>query len=434
MKENQTQVTKGIAVIGLGFIGLPLALSFAMRGARVRGIDVLPELIEEINHGVSHHLEQYNGMTIRDILKEQLQTGQFRATTSYQEASQEVDTYIVTVGIPVANGAGNYSYIDSACSSIAKVLKKGDTVIIRSTVIPGTTEERIAPLLQEVSGLVPGEDFYLAYASERIAEGKAFEEFENMPLAMGGINEQSAQRVKEILTIVTRAEVTISNIKTVETAKVIENIQRDVNIAMVQEFAKFAQSFGIDTGELIKVANTHKRVNLLVPGPGVGGYCLPNAFYYLEPKATELGVSLNLLKRARDINDGVPNHIVTRVEKELGTLVGKKVAVLGLAMKDYSNDDRISPPIDIVKVLQERGAQVLAYDPAVVTEYSFKHSNLKDCIEQADAMLLLAMQEEFRHLNWAEVIQQMKPNAVVFDAKNVIAKDQISNHVTLLKI
>jgi UDP-N-acetyl-D-mannosaminuronic acid dehydrogenase len=451
---NNINSTKGIAVIGLGFIGLPLALSYAIRGVRVVGIDVLPDLIDEINQGVTHHLERYNDLSIRDILNEQLTAKRFHATTDYLEASKLVDTYIVTVGIPVNNSIPNYDYIDGACTSIAKVLKKGDTVIIRSTVIPGTTEERIAPLLENHSGLTAGEDFYLAYASERIAEGRAFEEFENMPLALGGINQASGEHARAILTIVTKADVTISNIKTVETAKVIENIQRDVNIAMVQQFASFANSFGIDTVELIKVANTHKRVNLLTPGPGVGGYCLPNAYYYIEPKANELGVSLELLSLARNINDNVPNKIIERIEQtfrpqaldtkmqSIEPLAGKKVAVLGLAMKDFSNDDRISPPIDIVKLLQEKGARVFAYDPAVVTNYDFKYDNLQDCVENADALLLLTMQDEFTNLKWNELIKLMNDNVTIFDAKNRISMTDLqqtqasdnSKQVKLLKI
>ena len=253
-----------IAVIGLGFIGLPLSLSYAMHGARVIGLDVLPGLIQDINSGVTHHLESYEGRTIRDILKEQLNNGRFRATSDYHEASREVDTYIITVGIPIKDGEPDYRGFDACCSTLAGVLKRGDTVIVRSTVVPGTTEERVLPMLER-SGLKAGEDFYLAYASERIAEGRAFEEFISMPLAMGGINEASVEKAKQILSFVTKAEITVSDIKVVETSKVIENIQRDVNIAMVQQFARFAEKVGIDTFELIKVANTHKRVNLLTP-------------------------------------------------------------------------------------------------------------------------------------------------------------------------
>lgn len=462
IKTNETatdQITTGIAVIGLGFIGLPLALSFALRGAKVVGIDVLPELINEINRGITHHLERYNDRTIREILNEQLQAKRFHATTDYIEASQLVNTYIVTVGIPVNNSIPDYSYLDSACNSIGQVLKPNDTVIIRSTVIPGTTEEHVLPILEKVSNLKAGKDFYLAYASERIAEGRAFEEFENMPLAYGGINQASALRAREILTIVTKADVTESTIKTVETAKVIENIQRDVNIAMVQQFAAFANSFGIDTSELIRVANTHKRVNLLTPGPGVGGYCLPNAYYYIEPKAKELGLSLDLLGLARRINDAVPCKIVNRIEQtfltqlqddktsasiKTGTspLKDKKIAVLGLAMKDFSNDDRISPPIDLVKILLDKGAKVFAHDPAVISQYDFKYDNLDECINGADVLILLTMQDQFKDINWGQLAEQMlnsnqdsevaeivNRRITIFDAKNKINRDELYNHL-----
>jgi UDP-N-acetyl-D-mannosaminuronic acid dehydrogenase len=425
-----------IAVIGLGFIGLPLALTYAMKGANVTGIDVLSRLVEEINAGHSHHLEYYQGKSLAEILREQLAANRFKATSSYTEAAQKVDHYIVTVGIPVVNGDPNLTYLTSACEELVKVLKKGDTVIIRSTVIPGSTEELVLPLLEQ-SGLKAGTDFYLAYASERIAEGRAFEEFINMPLAMGGINEISAKKAKEALQFVTEAEVTVSDIKVVETSKVIENVQRDVNIAMVQEIARFCEKMGMDTFELIKVANTHKRVQLLTPGPGVGGYCLPNALYYLLPKARELGVKIDLLETARKVNDSVPQVLVDLIEQSLQSngkkLTGSKVAVLGLAMKDFSNDDRISPPHHIVDILQERGAQVRAFDPAVPNHYEYKVDQLATAVQDADALLYLAVQEEFLEINWNSVLSAMADTPVLLDTKNRIP-GSVAERATLIRI
>jgi len=415
-----------VAVVGLGFIGLPLALSYAMKGANVIGIDVVPELVEDINRGISHHQEYYEGKSLAEILREQLNAGRFRATTSYEEAARLVDTYLITVGVPVRNGDPDLAPLRSACSSLARVLKKGDTVIVRSTVIPGTTEEVIRPLLEQ-SGLVAGTDFYLAYSSERIAEGRAFEEFRTMPLAVGGVNEASVERAKAVLAYVTEAEITVSSIKVVETAKVIENIQRDVNIAMVQQFARFAEKMGLDTFELIRVANTHKRVNLLLPGPGVGGYCLPNALYYLLPKARELGVGVELLELARRINDGVPNVLVNMLDEALRdegkTLAGSRVAVFGLAMKDYSNDDRISPAHTVVRLLQEAGAEVRAYDPVVPASYPFKVDSAEQAVEGADALALLTVQKSFAHLDWTSLVARMNGHPVLLDAKNHLPKE-----------
>ncbi|WP_234410534.1 nucleotide sugar dehydrogenase [Caldalkalibacillus mannanilyticus] len=281
-----------VAVIGLGFIGLPLSLSYAMKGANVIGIDVNQTLIEEINRGHSHHLEYYQGKSLQDILREQLQAKSFRATTSYQEAAEVVDHYIITVGVDVKNGDPQFAHLQSAMETLASVLKKNDTVLVRSTVVPGTTEEMVKPILER-GGLEAGKDFYLGYSSERIAEGRAFEEFITMPLAVGGINEESRIKARELLQVVTEAPIHETEIKIVETAKVVENIQRDVNIAMVQEIARFAEATGMDTYELIKTANTHTRVQLLVPGPGVGAivYRMPSTIYY--PKRKNIRFLLN---------------------------------------------------------------------------------------------------------------------------------------------
>lgn len=425
-----------VAVIGLGFIGLPLSLSYAMKGAKVLGLDINEGLIKEINKGNSHHLEYYEGKSLKDILNEQIAAGRFSATSSYEDLPDAVDHYIITVGIDVINGDPQLGNLKAAMGQLATVLKKGDTVLLRSTVIPGTTEELVKPILEQ-SGLIAGEDFYLGYSSERIAEGRAFEEFRTMPLAVGGVNDASLQKVKDLLKIVTEAEIHETEIRIVETAKVIENVQRDVNIAMVQEIARFAEAYGIDTYELIKTANTHKRVNLLTPGPGVGGYCLPNAIYYLLPKAAELGVSLPLLTKARAINDGVPLHIVNEVKnglKQVGKQVkGAKVAVLGLAMKDFSNDDRISPPHDIVELMLEEGMNVAAFDPAVPSQYSYKVDKLEDAVEGADVLVYLTVQEEFMELNWDEIVDQMHDKPVIYDAKNRIPK-RLSEKATLIRM
>lgn len=432
--ENSRELT--VAVIGLGFIGLPLALSYAMHGAKVIGIDVLPKLIDEINEGQSHHLEFYNGRSISEIMKEQLEAGRFKATIDYIEAAAEVNTYMITVGVPVHNGDVNFNFLRSCCEQLVAVLKKSDLVVLRSTVVPGTTEDLVLPIL-ESTGLKAGVDFYLAYSSERIAEGKAFEEFISMPLAVGGINVESAEKAKAVLSFVTQAEIIMTEIKVVETAKVIENIQRDVNIAMVQQFARFAEKMNIDTFELIKVANSHKRVNLLIPGPGVGGYCVPNALYYLQPKARELGVSINLLETAREINDSVPQLLVDMLENELikkgKSLTGSKIALLGLAMKDFSDDDRISPPHQIAQILIQAGALVQAYDPAVANTYSYKVEFLGDAVNEADALVYLTVQEAFLELDWNSIVLSMVKDPVLLDIKNRIPKS-IPTDATLIRI
>lgn len=418
---------KNVAIFGQGFVGLPLSLSFAFRGCNVYGVDVIEGLVGDINRGITHHTESFEGKTIQEILKEELNAGRYRATTNMEDAIQNCNNIIVTVGIPIRDGKHDLSDLIECCTVIGRNIKKQYLVVIRSTVVPGTTEEVILPILEKESGLKAGEDFYLAYSSERIAEGHAFDEFAYMPTVVGGINEESALKAKELLSIVCKAEVIVaSNIKIVETAKVFENVQRDVNIAMAQEFARFTEGLGIDIYETIQIANTHKRVNLLTPGPGVGGYCIPNAYYYLEPKAKDINVSLDILKLSRGKNEKLPEVMVNMFEQELEaqgkTLEGSRVGILGIAMKDYSNDDRISPPIEIIKLLRSRGACVEAYDPAVPTDYEFKVDSLEKVLNNKDGIIVLAKQREFDSIDSKYLTDRLEKGTVIFDTKNLFTK------------
>lgn len=424
---------KKVCIIGQGFVGLPLALSFAFRGCTTIGVDIDEALISETNKGITHHTEKYFDFTIQNILKMQLTNSRYRATTDAASAVRESNNIIVTVGIPIKDGNYVMDYLKSACITIGENLKKDDLVIIRSTVIPGTTENFILPILEKESKMKAGKDFYLAYSSERIAEGKAFEEFANMPTLVGAVNEKSLERASELIKIVCKAEVVhASCIKAVETSKVFENVQRDVNIAMSQEFARFTEALGIDIFEVINLANTHKRVNLLTPGSGVGGYCIPNAYHYLAPKAQELAVDMSLLRLSREKNTVLPEFIVNKTEELLMSagkqLKGSKIAILGLAMKDYSNDDRISPPIEICESLIERGGKVSAFDPIVPTKYHFKEKSQDEAVKESDVVLILAKQNGIEFHNYGHMKKIMKDNPIIIDTKNVTNEAEVRKY------
>lgn len=421
MKKNR------ITVIGLGFVGLPLALSFALKGHKVTGLDVNEKLVTELNQGNTTCLEEYRGKPAQEILRSSLKNGNFQATTSYEEAAKDSDTFIITVGLPVVKEVPSFDFLDAAMSALGKVLTEGSLVLIRSTVVPGTTEERLIPALERESGLKAGKDFYLGYSSERIAEGKAFEEFENMPTVVGGIDKESAEKSAALLQRISVAEIYIaSDIKVVETAKVFENVSRDVNIALANQFAQFCQELGINTFETFQIANTHKRVQLLMPGPGVGGYCLPNAYYYLSPKHRELGMDMPLLSTARSINDQVPLRLADKVVEMLEEVgkypSGSSVAVLGLAMKDYSNDDRLSPAHAASQAMMNAGLEVRAYDPVVGNEAAYAVDSLTEAVTGADALVILAKQKAFEDLNIGEIKGAMNDSPVLVDAKNLVDK------------
>ncbi|NPV29103.1 MAG: nucleotide sugar dehydrogenase [Firmicutes bacterium] len=415
------ETERKIAIFGLGFVGLPLALSFALRGCRVTGVDVDGQLVEDLNRGITHHLESYRGTPIQEILKEQLKTGRFQATTNPAPALAACRDIIVTVGVPVANGIPDFNPVRDAVATIAQGLRPGQLVLVRSTLTPGTTRRVLQPIL-ESSGLKAEQDFYLAYAAERIAEGRAFEEFENMPTVVCGVGPRSLQRAREVLGIVTRAElVEASSIEVGETAKVLENISRDVDIALVNEFARFTKALGIDIFEVIRVANTHTRVNLLLPGPGVGGYCVPNALYYLLPRALEFNLNLRIFPTARQINDEAPTYVAGLVLKNLPVPPARaKVAVLGIAMKDYSNDDRLSPAHTVIKVLQTAGVEVRAFDPAVPTRYPFSAASLEEALQGAHGIVVLARQRGLDYQNLSSFRELMsKERPFIVDTRNI---------------
>ena len=200
-------IKKNICVFGQGFVGLPLTLSFAFRGCNTIGVDVDDILVVQTNKGITHHTEKFQGISIQEILNMQLKAKRYKATTNGAKAVKESNNIIVTVGIPIKNEKYIMDYLESACRTIGQNLKKGDLVIIRSTVIPGTTEDFCMPILEEESGMNAGEDFYLAYASERIAEGLAFDEFANMPTLVGAVNKASIKRAADVLGIVCKAEI-----------------------------------------------------------------------------------------------------------------------------------------------------------------------------------------------------------------------------------
>ncbi|HEY3366930.1 MAG TPA: nucleotide sugar dehydrogenase [Symbiobacteriaceae bacterium] len=420
LQSTEPVAVKNIAVIGLGFVGLPLALSLSMSKANVTGVDALPGLINQINLGRSDMAEWYEGERLETVLQRELHAGRFRATTNLSSALATATEIIVTVGLPVRNGHPDTSALETAAREITKYLKPGDLVLLRSTVVPGTTEGLVQPILEE-SGLKAGQDFYLAYAPERIAEGNAFDEFASMPTIVAGVNEDSTRRAISVLKLITRANCIVArSIMAAETSKVIENLSRDINLAMVNEFARFFEAAGIDTFETLRLANTHPRVRLLKPGLGVGGYCIPYAYYYLAALEGP-GRNLQLGEMARSINDAAPKAILDLARTELAaqgkSLMGARLALMGLAMKDYSNDMRLSPAVQLAHLAMAEGAQVRGYDPLMVEPLPFKTKTLEECLSGADVVIYAVRQAEFERMEPSSIPPLLNTPAVIIDTR-----------------
>ena len=415
---------KQITVIGQGYVGLPLSLSFAMNGVSVIGVDSNEKIVGELRRGITYQTEKVGELTIREILKAQTERGTYQVTTDGAAAIRASNVIILTVGLPIdENGNPIYTAFENACTVIGENLQPGSLVLVRSTVVPGMTETYCRPILERLSGLRAGEGFFLAYVPERIAEGKAFDEFVTMPTLIGANDEKAARFAEAVIRINSTAEIVHSNsIIAVETAKVLENLQRDANIAIVQEFARFAEAAGIDTFEVIRLANTHRRVQLLSPGPGVGGYCIPNAFHYLNAKAREVQVTLPLLSLAREQNASIPVFLVEKTAAYLSAggknLNGSRIAVIGLGMKDHSPDDRLSPAVEICQEALRRGARVKAFDPNVSANYPYRAETLKDACQDADALLILnTIAPGFDPLAEAGALSD---SAVIIDTRGIV--------------
>lgn len=424
-------MNKSIAVIGLGYIGLPLALSFCEKGYQVYGVEVDELKVANLKCGITNVHEMHEFEPLESVLRRHLSTGQFIPTTRILDVAGQVGSYVITVGIPVgANGAMNELPLEQAIQGVAKVIRRADLVLVRSTLVPGMMNRKIIPLLSEYTGMKPGVDFHVAYASERVAEGRAMKEFQTLDIVLGALTDECSQRAKQLLEALTVGTIHETNLFIAEATKVVENVQRDVNIALVQELAIYAEQNGIDVYELIRMANTHPRVSLLEPGIGVGGFCIPNAFHYLN-QSFDNDLSLPLLELARDINSATPHRLVRKIESGLKphglTIQGSTIALLGLGMKDFSNDIRLSPAVDLARQLISRGAVVRAYDPTVVSHsLPYQVDSLDACLCGAQVVVVGAWQTEFEKPWFRQTVLDSTSVCTILDLKNRLRMEESS--------
>ncbi|HXF70902.1 MAG TPA: nucleotide sugar dehydrogenase [Thermoflexus sp.] len=354
-----------VGVIGLGYVGLPLALAYAEVGCEVVGVDVDAGKVAALRAGNS---------PIRDVPEEALQaalrSGRFRATTDYA-ALAEVEAMFICVPTPYdAMRAPDLSYVRAAAEGIVPYLRRGHLVILQSTTYPGTTEEVVRPILER-SGLAAGVDFDLAFSPERIDPGNREWGVRNTPKVVGGVTPRSTARAAALLRRLGAPVHEVSSPRVAEMSKLLENIFRSVNIALVNELALLCERMGIDIWEVIEAAKT-KPFGFMAfyPGPGVGGHCIPVDPYYLSWKAREYDFYTKFIELAAEVNQAMPFHVVHKVEEALDRFLGKglrgaQVLVLGVAFKREVDDARNSPAERIMELLLERGAQVAYHDPYV---------------------------------------------------------------------
>ena len=408
-----------LCVIGMGYIGLPTASTFAMYDVNVIGVDINSNIIETLNKGEIHIHEP----GLREAFGKAVQTGKFKAATQPEEA----DAYIIAVPTPFKDHeAGEYNgmkykladmkAVTSAAESIVPHLKKGNLVILESTSPPRTTLDLVAPILEK-SGLKAGSDFFLCYSPERVLPGQILQELIENARVVGGVTPESAQAGHDLYATFVKGEIIKTDSTTAEMVKLMENTYRDVNIAIANEFSRLAEKFGVDVWEAISLANLHPRVKILSPGPGVGGHCISVDPWFFVESAPEI---TPLIYHSRTVNDGQPNFVVEKIKQALGDLKGKRIAALGLAYKPDVDDLRESPANEVVHLLQNQEAQVKAWEPFkpdAKMQGIHMASSLEDALKDADLIVLLVKHTEFANFNPQEIAK--KTNArIVLDTVN----------------
>lgn len=400
---------KHICIIGLGYIGLPTASTFATHGIKVTGVDNNPEVIEALKQGKVHIYEPGIG----EMVKAAFDGGNLVISPKPVEA----DAFIIAVPTPFYDDKkADMSFVRSAAESILPVLREGNLVVLESTSPPLTTEHIVRPILER-SGLKAGQDFLLAYSPERVLPGQILRELVENARVIGGIDPASAEAGRDLYATFVKGDILLTNATTSEMVKLMENTYRDVNIAIANEFSRLADRFGVDVWEAIQIANRHPRVKILNPGPGVGGHCISVDPWFFVEAAPDL---TPLIHTARDVNDSQPEFVLKIIERALGGLKGKKIALLGLAFKADVDDLRESPAIEAAHLLVKAGAVVSAYEPFKpdfpVNGVSMAHS-LPEAIKDADLVVLLVGHTQFKELDPKAVAAQTSAR-IVLDTVN----------------
>jgi len=400
---------KKVCVIGLGYIGLPTACILSSKGFKVVGVDINQKLVEGLNQVNIDPLEP----GLAGLANSAIKSGNFIPKISPEEA----DVFMICVPTPLTNeNKADLSYIKTAARSILPYLRKGNLVILESTVPPGTTEEILKPTLEE-SGLKVGSELYLAYCPERVLPGNILKELVKNDRIIGGINPESAELAKEIYQSFVEGEIYLTDATTAEMVKLAENSFRDVNIAFANELSRICDKLNFNVWKVIELANKHPRVNILKPGPGVGGHCIAVDPFFIVEKAPE---EAKLIKTARCVNDSMPDYIVKKIEKAVrkAKIKSPVIACLGITYKAGTGDLRESPALKIIRRLKEKGYTVRACDPYIKHFTEFPLFSLEETVDGADCLVLLVDHKEFKEIDLHELLKKMR-GSIIIDTRGI---------------
>lgn len=401
---------KEIAVLGLGYIGLPTASILATNGFVVHGVDVSQSVVDIINKG-GIHIEEPG---LKTLVQAAVNSGNLKAHVEPQMA----DVYVLAVPTPITEDKkADLSYVGAAARSIVPLLKRGDLVILESTSPPGTTKDFLCPILAE-SGLELGVDLFVAHCPERVLPGKIIKELIQNIRIIGGLTPQSAEMARQIYQSFVEGDIHLTDATTAEMVKIMENTFRDVNIALANELAQIAPRLDINAWEVIRFANLHPRVNIHSPGPGVGGHCISVDPWFVVEKFPE---TAKLISQARHINDFMPEYTYQMVLDAVKGISNPKVTLLGLTYKPDVDDVREAPALKILEMIKANPEIRLSiYDPHV-KHFDHELSGLEAAFRDSDCVLLAVDHAEFKFINPRQVASVVR-NPTVIDTRNALSQ------------
>lgn len=404
-----------ICVLGQGYIGLPTALLFANNGHEVVGIDVNKRVVDILKAGKMPFEEK----GFQELLDGAIAKKAFRAESLVEEA----DAFLVAVPTPFDSEMrmADLKYVVSACQMIAPHLKKGNLVIIESTIPPNTCDKQVKQILEK-STLKMCEDFYVSHCPERAIPGNTLHEMVYNDRVIGGVDEKSTQLTADLYSSFVKGSLHLTTSTTAEMIKLMENTFRDVNIALANEFAQIADDYGIDVWKAIEIANKHPRVNILKPGPGVGGHCIAIDPWFL----TENANNSSLIMMSRQINDSMPQYVLKMVKEMLAGIENPTITVFGVAYKGDIADTRATPAKKFIKLAEKEGFKVKIYDP-FVKEWCYPILGLEEAVEGSDCIVVLTDHSEFREIDPSKIYIKVSSRKIL-DTRNIINLDLWKNN------
>ena len=418
-----------VAVVGLGYVGLPTAAWIAHRGFKVIGVDMNEQVVESVCRGQSHLKEAGLSSLVGSVVGERNLT----ATTDLRSAVSKSQLILVCVQTPISDHKPDLRHLEKAIDEVAEAIDKTQgtkLVILESSVPPGTTDNVIGSIFTK-RGFVLGRDLWLAYCPERIAPGNALHELETNPRIIGGVDAESGTVANEFVRVAYGAESLLTNSKAAELAKLVENMYRDVGIAFVNELALVCEHLQVVMLELTHLVNSHPRVRILTPGVGVGGPCLPKDTYLLMHSlgAWSLAYS-NFMRMAREINEKMPDHLVritTLALKEAGVSDEATISVLGTTYKGDTDDTRSSPIGQVIERLLAKGFKVRAFDPMTSESFgALRTSSIEECVQGANCVMVLADHTVFKTMDLARLAKLAASRAVLVDGRQLYDKTKIA--------